>query len=399
MAPTVIIVGAGRWQVPLVDQCRRMGFRIIAVDVDENAPGMNMADLAIHLDAHEPGPVVAAIEGLKKDWAPIVGVVTKAARGAILTTAHLARALGVPGISPKTAELTIDRGNFRDFLVHRNFPHIRYTMTADNVDKTANGWGWPVVVKPSFGSSGSLGVTLVETPRGLEEAFVRVKQAVPKAQVIIEEYIDGLDLGVLGLMANGKYHILGITQRKVLEAPHFLPDRYWCPWEGPVGLRESVQDFVSSLVDSLEITVGPVYVEMRVSNSDGSLYAIEVEPSLPAHISERLIPESSGQDPMILSVRSLLGEDVVVESLHEGHAGCQFIYAPYPGQIRDICVNHDDKSSIRDSSILRLKEPGGFVEKSTVADAVAIIYAKGSSRLDLDDNLTRIQNQIRIEMS
>ena len=58
----LLIVGAGPLQMPAYLEARRMGLRIVAIDRDQGAPGMELADSAYTVDTGDAEGAVVVYE-------------------------------------------------------------------------------------------------------------------------------------------------------------------------------------------------------------------------------------------------------------------------------------------------------------------------------------------------
>ena len=396
MKRTVVVIGAGRWQIPLLQACRTQGLRTIAVDVNPDAPGFSLADCRVVVSAHDADAVLAAIQQIKGDGSPIVGVVTKAARESIVTTALLARTLGLPGLDLETASVCVDRGRLRAFLAENGFEFTRNMLVDGKNALKADKLGWPLVVKPVSGTSGSSGLTLVDNPSQLDAAIKHAHTSGCGGGVVLEEYLHGIDLSVFGFLDKGVYTPVAITERWVNEQQHFLPERYRCPWGGTEKDEHSIISHAAELVKQLGVTVGPINIEFRFDGGSSTPRVIEVEPSMPAHITERLISDGARIDIVDMVLQAWLAEDVQQTITFDRHAGCHFVYAPEAGRIHSVTVDDTFSGDARD--ILRLLGPGALVENQSATDVVCVLYATADSNEELNAKLDTLCDSVRVEM-
>ena len=379
----ILNVGSGIWQVPLISACRRLGYRVIAVDIDPSAPGFRLADHVVNLSAHEPEPIYRALVERGVDLGEIEAVITTASRGCITTAATLAGRIGVPGpgIPLEAAEMLVERERFRQFLVAHSFDTPRFSVVSSA--RAANGLPYPAVVKSNQNTSGSAGITLIKGPGELPAAVERAQQASESVEVIVEEFIEGPDVGVFGLFCDGEPTAEVMVGRSVLEAPHFLPYAYVSPVALSTAEAELVGYTFRRLAECLGVSAGPLYLEVRLSADGKRCYPIEAEPTIPAHI-DYLMSETLGADVNELAVRGLLGRlDGMREIRPTRAAGCRFLYAPSSGYVAEL---RDGLSPEGGKAVVR-KANGDYVANSSAADICAVLYASSDSSTDVTARL------------
>src|SRR6185437_6479322 len=86
-------------------------------------------------------------------------------------------------------------------------------------------FGYPVVIKPR-NLGGSLGVVRVDEPAGIDEAFATTVAArlpgVPTPpDVLVEQYLDGPEISVDGVLIAGEYRPAVLARKRLGEPPYF----------------------------------------------------------------------------------------------------------------------------------------------------------------------------------
>ena len=76
---TVLVVGAGRYQRPVIRKARELGLRVVAVDRNPEAPGLREADVGRVVDFSSPGAVLQEVRDLGIDGVLTVqaGLITR----------------------------------------------------------------------------------------------------------------------------------------------------------------------------------------------------------------------------------------------------------------------------------------------------------------------------------
>lgn len=378
--------------MPFIEAIDRLGYRIIAVDIDPKAPGFEFAEHIINLSAHDPDPIDQALRTSDINLGEIEAVFTMASRGCITTAAELAKRLGVSGprIPPDSTDILVDRDKFRGFLQENTLPCPEFRVVSS--PEQVEGMTYPLVVKSNINTSGSAGITLINQEDELPTAIAAAQIAGKTDYAIIEEFISGKDIGVFGIFQQGEPFFISTVERRVIDPPHFLPQYYISPAELSDASCQNLQDTFVILGKALGITAGPFYVEFRLNEKRGESFAIECEPTVPAHI-DYLISKSSGVETGELVVLSLLNKldgepDIKVEHC----AACKFLYAEKEGFLSEFDYPASD-------SIIVRKKVGDQVGFHTARDIIAVIYASADTKVKTMENIAEIERKMVIKTS
>ena len=100
---TIMILGAGPEQVEAIEIAKNLGLKVIAVDGNPNAQGLEIADIGLAEDIKDVNRMIKI--GQKYD---IDGVMTHAVEIPQIV-AKVAKRLNLPGIEPEVAERATDK--------------------------------------------------------------------------------------------------------------------------------------------------------------------------------------------------------------------------------------------------------------------------------------------------
>jgi biotin carboxylase len=190
----ILFLGGAPMQMPPLRYARQRGHYVITCDYLPENPG--------HRLAHEYHNVSTTdLEGVLKvaRHARIDGVVAYASDPAAPTAAYVGNALGLPS-NPYEAVLTLTRKDlFRRFLRDHGF-HVPRSESFDSLPEAqeyARSLRLPFFVKP-VDSSGSKGVTRVQSLDDLEAAFSHAWSYSRARRVVVEERISRKGYQVAG---------------------------------------------------------------------------------------------------------------------------------------------------------------------------------------------------------
>src|SRR5262245_43643808 len=196
---TVLVVGAGRYQRPVIRKARELGLRVVAVDRNPDAPGLAEADVGRVVDFSAPGAVLDEVRGLGID-----GVLTVQAERAVPMIAEIAEALGLPGIGVDTARLMTNKLAMRSRFAEAGVPQPRFAtvQTAQEAAVALAEVGLPAVVKPAD-ASGQLGVARLHSAADVEERVGAAIAASASGEAVLEEYVEGVELNGIVIVQDG----------------------------------------------------------------------------------------------------------------------------------------------------------------------------------------------------
>ncbi|HUH15297.1 MAG TPA: hypothetical protein VML35_05385, partial [Gaiellaceae bacterium] len=123
---TVLFVGAGRHQRRAILRAKELGLRVVAVDRNPDAPGLQTADDGEAVDFTD----VAAVTEVARRHA-VDGVLTVSADRAVPVVAAVAEALGLPGIGMETAHLMTHKIAMRRTLADAGVAQPRFAGARD----------------------------------------------------------------------------------------------------------------------------------------------------------------------------------------------------------------------------------------------------------------------------
>ena len=185
---TLMLLGSGELGREFAIAAKRLGCRVIACDRYDNAPAMQVADLAEVFPMLDGAALRAAVEKHRPDHiVPEIEAIDTA------TLAELERDGWHVVPSAKAVQLTMNRDGIRDFAAQElGLTTSRYLFaeTREEAIAAAETVGLPAVVKPVMSSSGkgqSTAHTVEELGTAFDYAVANMRGDRPR--VIVEEFI------------------------------------------------------------------------------------------------------------------------------------------------------------------------------------------------------------------
>ena len=289
-----IVIGGGYHQLSLIKEIKKIGYKLILVDINENAPGFRYADYIIVHNSYDFKGVYILIKNIAKDK-DIVGVITQAARGAIATTAYLAEKFNTRWLNFKTAQLTINKIKISELFNKKiSIPSL------ESVKKL------PIVIKDQR-YSGSTGVYKINNMNELNLFRNRYRDEELR-NLVIEKYVNGRHLIVFGFKKESFTKVYGIGEKFINQ---YMKTNFVL-FPGKLGgdLNRLILKYTRNILKKLKFNFGPFMIELIV-DKNGEIFIAEIEASLQgSHFSDFMIPSITDSSPILDTINSVLGKRI-----------------------------------------------------------------------------------------
>ncbi len=262
--PIILILGAGRMQLPAIRLARRKGWRVVVADADPQAPGCEEADFFENVDLKDREGM-AEMAMRYKDSIGLHGVFT-AGTDFSTTVAWVAQKCGLPGIPYEAALTATDKVRMRDALHRAGIacPAFKGAASEEDLASIGRQLVFPLVVKP-VDSMGSRGVRRVDTTEELRRAFFTARASSRTGLVVIEQYLEGPELSLDAVVYEGRITVCGIADRHIRFSPYFVEMGHTMPSIlAPEILEEAVDAFERG-IRAIGIYLGAAKGDIKVT--------------------------------------------------------------------------------------------------------------------------------------
>lgn len=299
----IMIVGAGRSQIPAITTAKKMGLVTIAIDGNPDAPGLKLADFPEVVSTKDMGGAIKIAKKYEID-----GVLTIATDSGVVSTANVVQYLGFVGITPKTAEMATDKSLMKERLIKEGVPSsdfgVAYSIEA--AKKIIDRIGFPVVIKP-IDSAGSLGVSKVRKSEDLEIAFKNAKSNLSSKKVIVEELMEGPEVSVETLTFKGITNIVAITDKITSPPPYCVEMGHTIPSNLPEDMQKQICHVTKKGLQALGIGYSGGHTEIKITEDGPKI--IEIGARLGGWIAADMVPLSTGVDMVKESINIAMGNE------------------------------------------------------------------------------------------
>ena len=332
----LLVLAAGLLQIPVIKKAREMGYYVIAVDDDPNAPGMALADKAI-----VPGGLMneEKMVAIAKEE-QIDGVIHPCSEVAMNVMGRINDELRLCGISKEIAIRATNKHLMREAFEKYGAPSPKSILTKDEEDAWntfCNEFETNAILKPSR-NSGSRGIAKVVKGISKEEFVTLYLRALNESrdhQVLIEQFIEGPEFSVEVIVWNGEPHVLAVTDKKTTEAPFFVELGHNQPSLYSEDIQQKLKDGAIAGCKALGLTNCAAHCELKVQNREA--YLMEIGARMGGDfISTELTHLSSGIDMVAATIDVVLGEEPNLNPVEDKHGVAIRYFTPKPGKVVSI---------------------------------------------------------------
>lgn len=330
---TIMILGASILQLPAIVKAKEMGLRVIVVDMNPDAVGFQVDDIEKEIiSTIDADAILDAAQRHQID-----GIVTICTDLPMRSVAKVASAMGLPGISEQAAFMCTDKGAMRQRLAEYGVPVPEYynVRTKEEYLKAVSTFEQKCVVK-AVDNSGSRGIQLiydVHDSKSVDEAFCYCKQFSHSGELVVEEFMEGLEICVETLSVDGICYPIQITDQLAKQPPYFTDAGYNQPTLLSEKMKEKVREVAVAANMALENFKGSSCTEMIVTKDGPKI--VEVGARLAGDcMTTHLVPLSTGVDMVKAVINIALGESVDFNPKYTKGACIRYYMKPVIGKIK-----------------------------------------------------------------
>jgi len=299
----LMILGAGINQLLGIKKAVDLGYFVITLDFLPHNVGHNYSHQYVNCSTMDKERVLSIAKELNID-----GIVTFASDVATSTVGFVAQQIGIPGGFATEAQIMSNKSKFR---IHQkgqglNRPDFIVGSSYEEIEKLLSSLITPLMFKP-VDTSGSRGISRVceINSSSCAEAFEIAKRFSYTGTVIVEEFIEGTEVGGDGFLKDGKLKFAIITQK---HTRHFVVTGHRIPTDLSIGDQERVIEELNKTCDTIGYTEGPINYDVIVTNE--KITIMEMSPRLGGNGIPMIVERSTGFDIIGTSILFALNEDI-----------------------------------------------------------------------------------------
>ncbi len=336
----LLILGTGKDQVFGIEKAKEMGLYTIGLDLNEFSDGVKLVDEFYKVNIKDESEVIAFLKRYEK---PIDGVI--------------AFGVDIPEILARVAEIK-DVCYYTDYntaLISKNkykakkrmeeygvkLPKFSEIETFEELIREIKKFGYPCVLKP-VDNSGARGVLRITEDIDLKRAFEYSKAFSKSGSLILEEFLDGLQISSESFVIDSKVYTIGLAERNYEFLDRFAPFIIENGGDLPPPLtdkqREEINEQILKCAEAFGVKKGIIKGDLVLHG--GKIFIIEVALRLSGgHFSSIEIPLNTGVDflkyAILISLNEAIETDELVFKL-EKYVSLRYIFPYKKGTIKNL---------------------------------------------------------------
>ncbi|WP_440885564.1 ATP-grasp domain-containing protein [Vibrio campbellii] len=394
MCKKVMILGAGIYQLPLIQKSKELGHKTIVVSPRGDYPGIDESDIFLDINTTDIDSVFEAAKLYDID-----AILTTGTDVAVPSIGFVVDELGLKGTSYQSALKSMDKSLMKEAFKDGGVPTAKFGISSNLAEakQLASSIGFPLMVKASD-SSGSRGVYKVEELVQLELLWKAAKDVSRNSLVVMEEFLDGVEFGAQAIIVDGTVIDIIFHNDTVTPAPNNAPLGHSVPCSISTSILSDAEDIVKRAIEVLGI-------DNTVSNVDlmlvgGKPYIIEIGARMGATCLPENVENYLGIDIYGLLLDIALGKPIVFNPNTQRTANAaRLLCAPKSGQL--VAIDIPDELT-EHHSVIRIKvdkKPGDTVNEFKVGpDRIGEVIVTGGSYLEAEALAEDIAKQIKVHV-
>ena len=340
MSKTLLIIGAGREQIPAYTLAKSMGLYVVGTDKNPLAPAFEFADEKLLCSTRDANHTLETVLEFSKNR-KIDGVMT-IANDVPFTVALVADSLNLPGISLQSARYASNKILMKDQFLKYNIPTPKSKVLGNKEDflNSISKKSFPLILKPSDGR-GSRGVLYIDESVDLNWAWNYVFDISSNKELMLEEYVAGDQLSVEGIFINEKFYPIAFADRNYenlhITKPHIVEDGGTIPSKHEGETLQKISSLIEESSKALNIKFGSVKADIVLS--DDKPMIIELAARLSGnYLATHHIPLAYGIDIVSLVIKLSLGMTInssLVQETQRKFLSVRYFF-PQSGIIKNI---------------------------------------------------------------
>ncbi len=295
---------------------------------------------AARLTPDKDGLIAAALEVAKTRR--VVGVFSYD-EILIVTTAHIAERLGLPGSGIDGVENCRNKQRNRQALTAAGLPQPRFAMvgTLEEARAAAETTGYPLVLKPQ-GMGASIGVVRVDGPDELPDAFAMSLKSsyggnpTYEGGVLVEEMMVGPEISIDGAVFDGEFIPLFLARKSVGLPPYFEEVGHVVDPQDPLLSDPELLRVLARAHEAIDFRYGMTHTEVMLTKRGPSI--VEINGRLGGDLIPYLGQLATGIDPGAVAADVACGIRPTLAPTESRTVGIRFAYPPEDCRVLDITV-------------------------------------------------------------
>lgn len=300
----IMVIPGALAQVPLIKALKKHGYSVVCVNPFKDSPGFEYADYSECFNILDVESCTSVAEKYR-----VSAVMSDECDIAMPPLAAVSEKTGLNSIGSDMAELYTNKTAMREFGVKNGFPTPRYRQckTLQEAEEFFASLDTKMIIKP-LDSNSSRGVYTITDASELGELFEKSLSfsKVQKA-VICEEYIEGTEFTVDGIVWAGKHYSLAISEKKHYSHHPNIACELYFSHSNPDFDYDKLREQNNLYVEKSGLPFGFTHAEYKFNGKEFVLIEIGARGG-GNYISSHIVPAMTGIDNYKLLIDSTMNK-------------------------------------------------------------------------------------------
>lgn len=394
----LLVLGAGPFQLHLIEKAKEMGAYVIAITPQGDYPGIEAADKVYFHDAKDEE---FAYETAKNE--AVDGVTTDQAEILVRAAAYAAEKAGLPGNPYEAALIYTDKHLMREKCEELGLATIESCLAGSIEEARAflDKLGGDAIIKP-VDSFSSRGIHKIHAAADLEDYYEEAMGYSRLGKVIIERLVDGPQLEVDSIAAGGVIKPLMYADQEQFEIPDvFSSAARLYPSAEDEDVVNRLLEYNRRVNEGFGMVQGLSHNEYIMDRDTGEIYLIEAALRGGGNFVSTYITQlQTGLDTAEFLVNIALGRTNEIPEFETARCHCGFVCCYLPtGEV----VSRDGADEVEELDYV-VKTTFDRIRLHDVTDSIVdkdqrhtvVLYA--DSRDELMNRIDNIRDTFRVQV-
>ena len=301
---TIMILGAAKAQIPLVEAARSLGLKTVVVSTPGDWPCFAMADEVVTADISDPEAVLGPAEKHRID-----GIATCCMDIGVPALGKVCENLGLKGPGWQAARTARNKLLMKEAFQRAGLCCARHRVLSciEDLASAAEELSFPLVLK-AVDLMGSRGICLCRDLSQARKYFSTVMEQTKEDYCLAEEFLDGKLFDGEAMVQDGRLLFTMFSNSRLIRAHVPTSIGHSIPWRRQTDLGEEAAACMASACAALGLDHSAFDCDLMVK--DGKVYIIELNARAGACCLPELIGRAYGINYYEVLVRLAMGQDV-----------------------------------------------------------------------------------------
>jgi len=359
------------------------------------------------LDLYSPSTAVTTVVEFAKT-SPISVVLGVNDQTAVLASI-ISEALGLSANSIDSVRAASNKQMMRSLLQKKGLPCPNFFVVGidEKPKDIVPHVTFPCVLKP-LTLSGSCGVIRADNPESFKNAFTRIvhllksfereEQEVADRQILIEDFIPGIEVALEGLLTKNTFHPLALFDKPdPLDGPYFEETIYVTPSRLPSDTQVRITESLAKAAQAIGLREGPIHGELRINDQD--IWVIEVAARSIGGKCSRMLEFGTGRSLEELILLHALGRKLPSFDLTNGAGGVMMIPITQEGVLERVEGQEEAQQVPGVEELVMTANPGDhLIPLPEGKRYLGFIVARGAQPEEVEETLREAHRRLTVMM-